>query len=252
MVVSIVTVTLNPGDLLRSTIESVLGLTWDDWELIIQDGGSEDGSLDQIGDDARIKIFKEEDSGIYDAMNRAVSKASGNYVIFLNAGDCFATDEILAKVATLAEQEGHPELVFCDYRNVAANRSVSLPDSLNTVSLFRAAYCHQAVFFARQLFDELGFYDTSYPIRADLEFLYRCHARSPKARAARVPECGILYEGQGISAASEVQQRKAEELDRIRRAYHSPWSLRLFRVLHELTLVRLRNWWYRRSLRPNN
>ncbi|MDF1823577.1 MAG: glycosyltransferase family 2 protein [Verrucomicrobiales bacterium] len=247
MLISVITVTLNPGDLLKATVDSVVSQSSNELEMVIQDGGSTDGSLEFIGDHAAIKFLQEPDEGIYDAMNRAIARSTGDYLLFLNAGDCLASESVIADIAKLAESGGNPDLIFCDYRNVANGREIQLPDRLDSISLFRARYCHQAVFFSRELFDRLGGYDISYLIRADLEFLYRCFVRKPLIKVLRNPHRGVLYEGAGYSARQDMQSLKAEELKRIRRKYLPAWKLLLFSLMHEMTFVRLRIWLSRRA-----
>ena len=72
MLFSIITVCFNAGDKLKNTLENILAQTFNDFEIIVKDGGSSDGSLDAILKDERIKVFSEKDKGIYDAMNVAV------------------------------------------------------------------------------------------------------------------------------------------------------------------------------------
>lgn len=104
--VSVVTTCYNPGDGLKKTIESVLGQTYTDFEYIIQDGGSTDGALELARSyeasfaekGIRYHVYSEKDSGIYDGMNRAVAKANGEYVNFMNADDVFFDKNVLNKI----------------------------------------------------------------------------------------------------------------------------------------------------------
>ena len=86
---SIVVVCLNPGEKLAATINSILAQQYGNYEIIIKDGGSKDGSIEKLPADSRIRLFSEKDSGIYDAMNQALSRINGQYVLFLNCGDLF-------------------------------------------------------------------------------------------------------------------------------------------------------------------
>ena len=241
MLVSIITVTLNPGDLLVKTVQSVLCQDNGEWELIIQDGGSSDGSLDGLPDDPRIHLIQEADSGIYDAMNRAVKHASGDVYNFLNAGDTFVDSTILSAVSQAIQAHSSADIIYTDYRNVAMDFTKKQPAQINQVSLFRAAFCHQTLFFRNKLFQDLGGYDISYSIRADLEFLYRCYA-GPNFTSLRIPICGIKSDRAGLSSLQSVQKKKERELASIRQKYIPKCKRRLFRLAHELTLFRLRRW----------
>ena len=84
---SIVTVTLNPpAEDLQRTVESVVQQECRDWELLIKDGGSEEGALDGVPEDSRIRVMIEEDSGTFDTMNQGIPRAIGDFVFLLNTG----------------------------------------------------------------------------------------------------------------------------------------------------------------------
>ena len=93
---SIITVCLNAGDDLILTIESALNQTYSDFEIIVKDGFSTDGSVEMIPKDDRIRLIQKKDNGIYDAMNQGIEVASGQYIIFMNAGDKFYNNKVLA------------------------------------------------------------------------------------------------------------------------------------------------------------
>lgn len=127
---SLITICLNPGDKLRKTLESAMCQSFRDFELIIKDGGSTDGSLDTIRDflqDDRVKLFEEKDKSIYDAMNQAVGHAGGEYVFFLNCGDLLYDENVLARVA--AEEEKLRQSAIEDHgaseRNGMSDKSVA-------------------------------------------------------------------------------------------------------------------------------
>ena len=108
---SIIVVSLNAGDKLLETIESIREQSFTDYEVVIKDGGSKDGSVEflkkqMLGFDTamrnRIRLFEEKDSSIYDGMNQAVEKAEGKYLYFLNCGDYFYDERVLERVAEMA------------------------------------------------------------------------------------------------------------------------------------------------------
>ena len=102
---SIVVVSLNPGERLEKTLNSILSQTYQNYEVILKDGGSKDGSLISLKekgffeDKPMIKVVEQPDKSIYDGMNQAVTYATGNYVQFLNCGDYFYSDTVLEEVA---------------------------------------------------------------------------------------------------------------------------------------------------------
>lgn len=99
---SIVTVCLNAEDTILETVFSVQRQTYLNYEYVIWDGVSQDRTVSIIRENAKIKnliIFSEKDSGLYNAMNRAIEKCSGDYVLFLNSGDTFVDEKVLADMA---------------------------------------------------------------------------------------------------------------------------------------------------------
>ena len=98
---SLITVCFHPGEKLRKTLESALRQTYGNFELIVKDGGSRDGSLEAVPDllaDPRVRVFVEKDTGIYDAMNIAVSEARGDWTAFMNAGDEYFSDHVFKDI----------------------------------------------------------------------------------------------------------------------------------------------------------
>ena len=102
---SVVVVCLNPGEKLNQTLGSILSQTYDDYEIVVKDGGSRDGAVEAMRGDPRIRLFREKDSGIYDAMNQAVTHAEGDFVLFLNCGDSFADARVLERTSSCIEKE---------------------------------------------------------------------------------------------------------------------------------------------------
>ena len=101
---SIITVSLNPGESLKKTLDSIKAQTYPEYEVIIKDGGSTDNSLAAVPKDMRYRIIYGTDKGIYDAMNMAVKGAVGDVVIFLNAGDLFYDEHVLEKMTEKIEK----------------------------------------------------------------------------------------------------------------------------------------------------
>ena len=100
---SIIVVALNPGEKLKQTIDSILSQEYSNYEIIIKDGKSKDGSVDKIkqefSEESRIKVFVESDKSIYDGMNQALRYVSGDYILFLNCGDTFYDPKVLLYTA---------------------------------------------------------------------------------------------------------------------------------------------------------
>lgn len=197
---TIVTVSLNPGVALRETVVGVLAQDEPDFEYLLQDGGSTDGSHEGLPEDKRIRVRVEKDEGIYDAMNRAAAAATGDYLCFLNAGDRFPDSSVLAKVkeALEAEGEGRPDLVYGDAFDERSGKRRRAAPVLSRKSLFLDGVCHQSQWIRREVFLELGGLDPAFRFRADQELLLRLVEQGRPTRY--LPEVLSLYDGRGFSA----------------------------------------------------
>jgi glycosyltransferase involved in cell wall biosynthesis len=179
---SVITVNLNNGAGLESTVKSVMDQTYSDFEYIIIDGGSTDRSLDIIKQyedgNKRLKRFSwlsEKDTGIYNAMNKGINLSKGEYILFLNSGDSLVNPEILQKLfcADISADYvyGNINLVHngeLRYQDVKMNfETPSLSD------LYTDCLPHQASFIKRELFQKYGNYDEKLRILGDWEFCIR-------------------------------------------------------------------------------
>ena len=141
MTFSIITVTYNPGEKLLPTVKSILDQTFADFEIVIKDGGSKDGSLDAVEalGDEHIKIFKAPDKGIYDAMNEAVKLSLGEFVLFLNAGDTFYSKDVLEKTAKALEgsnsQDAYEDANVLEKSNSQCTGEITRADDLKSNAL---------------------------------------------------------------------------------------------------------------------
>lgn len=237
---SLLTVCLNPGEKLRETLESALRQTCGDFELIIKDGGSTDGSLAAVEDlleDARIRVFCEKDTGIYDAMNQAVAHASGEYVFFLNCGDILYDEKVLEQV----KKESSPQSREVLYGNVFSAKTgswiVPAPE-ITGFTCYRNVPCHQACFYSAALCREKPF-ETEYKIRGDYEHFLWCFYRGgAKFRYLNLPVA--KYEGGGYSETAENLKRSKAEHREITARYMGRAELLKYRLILLLTLAPLR------------
>lgn len=197
---SIITVTWNAADVIAPTLESVQRQTSSDYEMLIIDGASTDGTLDIVkrASISSLRVFSEPDKGLYDAMNKGIARAQGRYLIFLNAGDAFASDTVLARLAMLTGDNpgviyGQTQLVDAD-REVVGNRHLTAPKRLTVDSFLRGmVVCHQAFVARRDLVPE---YDLNYRLSADYDWCIRVLKKSPlNAYAGRVPIISYLADG---------------------------------------------------------
>lgn len=242
MIFSIIVVCLNAGEKLHKTIESILCQTENDYEIVVKDGGSSDGSTDLLAADSRIALWSEPDQGIYDAMNQALRHVRGTYVCFLNCGDYFHDEEVLRRVKEqIAQiQENRPAIL---YGNILERRTGALVQSnpvLDDFACYRNLPCHQACFYDRQLFESRSF-DIRYRVRADYEHFLWCLYRT-HAAAIYMPLTVASYEGGGYSESAAGRRLSAKEHREIAVRYFSARKVRRYRMTMLLTLAPLRTW----------
>jgi glycosyltransferase involved in cell wall biosynthesis len=238
---TIITVCLNAGPKLTSTVQSVTTQTWNDYELIVKDGLSNDCSVELLPNSDKIKIIRSKDHGIYDAMNQALSCAKGDYVMFLNAGDLFSNTRVLETVQKDIEANGYCPLLYGDYHNAEFACTIRSPYRLRKRFLYRNMLCHQACFVARSVFDSLGGFDTSFKLLADYDMLARIlieHSLSYRHMGVEVSN----YQGSGITRRPESLCTGRLEMERIRNHYFSRAERFCFRTAYAFTLPGLRNW----------
>lgn len=171
---SIVTVCRNAEKTIERTIHSVIAQTYPNKEFVVIDGASSDGTraiLEKYRDKIDV-VVSEPDNGIYDAMNKGVARATGDYVIFINADDYFYDDR------TLEHAAGTPEADFLFGAQYDAEDGLLKPaenlDALDVPHLFFGQFAHQSIFARRDLFARFGAFDTSYRICADWDWILRC------------------------------------------------------------------------------
>lgn len=167
MKLSIITINYNNRDGLRKTIESVVNQTWQDFEYIVIDGGSTDGSVEVIKEFAdHIDYWvSEPDNGIYNAMNKGIDHAKGEYCNFMNSGDCFYFHNTLNLIFTPALTSD----VICGDTINSDGSTIPHKDTITFKTLFHGAISHQSSFIRTSLLKKYH-YDESLRIVADWKF----------------------------------------------------------------------------------
>lgn len=168
---SIITVNYNNLDGLKRTLESVINQTWQEFEYIVIDGNSTDGSLDYIeSQSCNIDYWvSEPDKGVYNAMNKGISKATGEYLLFLNSGDHFFSDVILQDIHHVLVNE---DLVYfnIEVKSSTSSKIIVYPEKLRFSDFYFGTICHQSTFIKKELFHEIGLYDENLKIVSDWKF----------------------------------------------------------------------------------
>lgn len=226
---SVITCTYNAADVLQPTLKSVLNQSFSDIEHIIIDGNSTDGTIEiaqnyKVDSDAKecghdIIVTSEPDKGLYDAMNKGIRKATGTYILFLNAGDTFPSSETLQYVATsVADGEKLPGVIYGDTDVVdkdghfVRHRRLAAPVKLSWRSFRKGMLvCHQA-FYALTDIAKNNPYDLKYKYSADVDWCIRVmkEAEQRGLKLRKVGEVVVNFLDGGMSKTNH----KASLLER--------------------------------------
>ena len=218
MRLSIITINYNNRDGLARTIESVKSQTFDDYEWIVIDGGSTDGSRELIEDNKGLFAYwcSEPDKGIYDAINKGIAHASGQYISCMNSGDEYFSSDTLQ---TVFANQLDADIVYGDWYKVYPDRRVlcRMPYPMNFYIFYYHNICHQAMFVRTAALQEKGF-DPSYGVVADyarwMEMFFA------GASFQRVDTVVCCYDMSGVSSQGNAGW---EECLRIRREIIPEW-----------------------------
>lgn len=203
MRLSIITISFNNLAGLQRTVASVTAQTWHDWECIVVDGGSSDGTQQWLSGlhQPALRWISEPDGGVYDAQNKGIRMAKGDYCFFLNAGDVFCTDDVLERM--FVEEEcrgdilyGNEVVVDAAGKRVGYCKGVEHPTFLD---LYLSCMKHQATFIHRDMFARYGCYDDTLQIVADWEWFFRVIAFHNEVTLLYRDVDVSLFENTGIS-----------------------------------------------------
>lgn len=172
---SIITVCYNSKNTIRLTLESVLHQTYHNIEYIVVDGGSTDGTLDLIKEyeplfDGRMKWVSEPDNGIYDAMNKGIRMASGELIGIINSDDYYELDAVENMVSAMGNEPY--QILYGAVRTLKNGMEQNIA-IYSHLFLRESMIGHPACFITKQLYDELGGYDTQFVSAADYDFMLR-------------------------------------------------------------------------------
>ncbi len=230
--ITVATVAYNAADLIERTIASVEEQDYPHVEHLIIDGNSQDTTLQHVhhyqerNSIARIQhevnCLSEPDKGLYDAMNKAIDMATGDYIIYLNAGDKFHSPQTLSRVAAAAKQQesplpavlyGHTDIVDED-GNFLRHRRLAPPERLSWRSFSNGMLvCHQA-FFARTDLARQFHYDLKYRFSADFDWCIRIMREAKRQKLALLNTRTIIsdYLNEGMT----LKNHKASLQERFR------------------------------------
>lgn len=191
-------------------LESIRAQTFENYEILVMDGGSTDGTI-PLAMKYHVHLFAEKDKGIYDAMNKGISKAQGEWLFFLGADDRLAHPKVLE---TIFSNPLKPGLI---YGNVWLEKSqTTYGEAFDFELLASKNISHQAIFYHKSVFKKLGLYDISFKYLADWDFNLKCFGGKRKIKTHYLPETIAHFSEAGTSN----HQSTEEEFKRIFKGKH--------------------------------
>ncbi|MCR8666366.1 glycosyltransferase [Aestuariibaculum sp. M13] len=241
---SIITINYNNAKGLKQTIDSVCSQTFNDYEYVVIDGGSTDGSQEVL-QQYKHKFdycISEPDGGIYNAMNKGIKAAKGDYLLFLNSGDWLADNEVLDSVVC---EFGDAHIIYGNMAKVYANGTVKIDYGVAgepiTLRTFVAGNLnHQSVFIKKSLFDAYGYYDESLKVVADWK-LYLLALGLNAGRAVYVDRLISYFDMSGISSTN-LELRNKERNQVIQTLVPEPILNDVRRLMYLEKLVKNQNY----------
>ena len=211
LIISVITVNLNNKAGLTKTIDSVARQSYDHIEYIVIDGASTDGSVDILRENEKKMAcwISEPDKGVYQAMNKGIDRATGDYLFFLNSGDYFADDTVIEKFVSLRPDA---DVVYGDiYLEKNGNlRPHRYPEKITMNFLYVRSLCHQATFFKSYLFQQYGKYDEGFRIVSDWQFCLNLYLNTP-AVFKKIDLTISVFNNDGISGPNtDIELHRSE------------------------------------------
>jgi glycosyltransferase involved in cell wall biosynthesis len=247
--ISIVTVCFQSARTLERTILSVLEQGYPELEYIIVDGGSRDGTLDIIRKyEGRItRWITEKDEGVYDAMNKGIAMATGEWIGLLNSDDVYLPGTL--ENVNAAAGAGAPDVLYANIRMMYPDRAPMLYRSapaLTAARFWNMPVWHPTVFVRKDLYDKHGAFQRGYKIAGDYELMVRLHSRG--SRFAHVDRVWVEMDSQGLSDRKWLEGKREVRKAALANGIYSPrlrtlflldlWKSRLSGALEKLPLLR--------------
>lgn len=168
---SIITICKDNLEELKKTHDSIKNQSCTDYKWIVIDGNSKDGTKDWLKNDKTVRWISEPDSGIYDAMNKGITKSQERFMIFMNSGDCFASDNVLEDVKSSVEFNNLPSFIYGDSIDISQDNKPYYRKAKSYKKNWLGMITqHQAMFFNREKIGNIN-YSTEYPLSADYAYI---------------------------------------------------------------------------------
>ena len=224
MKVSIITISYNNLSGLAETYQSIKRQTFRDYEWIVIDGGSSDGTKDFLQEhNADIAYWCcEPDKGVYNAQNKGTEHATGEYSIYMNSGDTFYADDVLEKVF---EKQTGADVIFGNWMLIfeeGKNRLGVAPETADLIYFFDNNMCHQSMLIKTEAVLNRP-YDESFRIYADWDEWLALYMQGKRFEKIDLTICNFMVGGisTGDNASEKLKQERKTEIQRINERYYS-------------------------------
>lgn len=262
MRLSIVTINRNNAVGLEKTMQSVASQTFKEFEYIVVDGASTDGSADVIkkmeSEFAHLKWLSEPDKGIYNAMNKGIRMATGDYIQILNSADCLAADDVTERMLDALEKEDRPSILYGNMVKCFPNGHQMVDkcfagQEITMLGMYTGTLNHDPAYIRRDLFEKYGYYDEGLKIVSDWKwYMQAIVLGGEKPRYVDIDV--TLFDMSGISENSENKEkirkerrtvleklipsvylrdydRYANDIVLMRRIHRHPWAYKMVRIV---------------------
>ena len=271
MKLSIITINRNNAQGLKKTMQSVVEQTSNDIEYIVVDGASTDESVDIIksfADQRLIRWVSERDNGIYNAMNKGIGMAQGEYVMILNSGDYLATPRVIEQMNEKLVAKGQPDILYGNMIKIwpdgKTRRDYQLSVNYSLFDFYQSTLNPDGTYIRRSLFQQFGPFDETMKICSDWAWMLKTIGLGG-VKPSRVNIDTLYFDMTGVSESGErsrqtiqrerrqvLQQslpapvladydRFAADITLMRRIHRHPWAFRLVRFL-ERCLFKYERW----------
>lgn len=263
---TIVTVNKNNAGGLEKTLQSIESQTFKQFEHIIIDGASTDRSVEVIENYASrvkdsgmlLRWSSEPDSGIYNAMNKALRKAGGEYIQIVNSGDCLIAPSVTASVMTALKEAAYPSILYGNMIKQLPGRRLRdrcfCGQEITLLGMYKGTLNHSPAYIKRCLFDKYGYYDESLSIVSDWKWYFQAiilGAEKPVYSDLDI----TLFDMGGISETNLMQREKERSetlrellprpvlldyerfafcMEQMKRLQRHPWAYKMVWVLERL------------------
>ena len=258
MKLSIITINRNNATGLEKTMQSVASQSFEDFEYVIVDGASTDGSVEMIkkyeSQFAHLRWLSEPDAGIYNAMNKGIRMASGDYIQILNSADALVSDVVTEKMLAALEEKGKPSILYGNMIKCFPNGRKVVDkcfagQEITMLGMYTGTLNHDPVYIRRDLFEKYGYYDETLKIVSDWKWYLQAIILGEE-RPQYVDIDVTLFDMTGISESDGSRakikeerkkvleqlvpapylrdyERYADDIHLMRRIHRHPWAYKL-------------------------